>query len=149
MTALSNHFLAVERDTFKLRHYRRTKVVGKWKLKGVYDVTLGAVGHATPRGLFEVTNKTTHPDWRKPFSDWVPLEERGELVPFLLPDGTENPANPFKGGFISLWDGVGIHGTKFDPQLGTRSSHGCIRVGLSTFLDLYEKIAIGTPVYIF
>jgi hypothetical protein len=142
-------FLAVERDNYKLRYYRRGLIAGKWKLVKIFDVAIGAVGHATPRGLFQVTGKTRTPDWRMPDSEWVQEEDRGRIVPFFLPDGTENPENPFEGGFISLWDGVGIHGTKFDPSLGSRASHGCVRMATPDFLRLYDEITTGTSVYIF
>jgi hypothetical protein len=73
------------------------------------------------------------------------LDESGNPVP--------NPANPFEGGFIALGghpstkgDGVGFHGTKFDPMLGTRASHGCIRMAVPDLLNLWMRIPNGTNV---
>lgn len=109
-----------------------------------YDVAIGSIGHATPAGVYLVNSKSRTPSWKAPDADWVPVEMRGVVYPF------EDPHNPFEGGFISIGgEGVGIHGTKFDPLLGTRASHGCIRMAVPDFLNVYDRIAVGTPVFIY
>jgi len=109
------------------------------------QISVGAIGYDTPTGLYFIDAKNKRPDWKAPDSDWVPKIKRGKIIPY------DDPDNPFMGGFISFAasDGVGIHGTKFDPALGTRASHGCIRVSVETVEKLITKVALGTPVFIY
>ncbi len=66
----------------------------------------------------------------------------GKLIKF------GEPGNPFYGGFISFHPkrGIGIHGTSFPPRVGTRSSHGCIRMRKKDILNIYDRVPIGTRV---
>jgi len=41
-----------------------------------------------------------------------------------------------------------IHGTPDSAQLGTPGSHGCIRMAVPDVVDLYERVSVGTPVYV-
>jgi lipoprotein-anchoring transpeptidase ErfK/SrfK len=41
-----------------------------------------------------------------------------------------------------------IHGTQEEGLIGTKASHGCIRMFNNDVIDLYEKVNIGTKVYI-
>jgi lipoprotein-anchoring transpeptidase ErfK/SrfK len=43
---------------------------------------------------------------------------------------------------------VGIHGTAEDWSIGSRASHGCIRMRVSDVIDLYDRVSVGTPVLI-
>lgn len=151
--------LIVSRDEFFVKHYRygsRVKAI----LIGRYPCTVGAVGTATPGGAYKITYKTPTPDWKVPDSVVSDNVKPGDIVPFYIRDDAgelvldeggfpiENPENPFAGGFVSIYDGVGLHATKFPPQTGTRASHGCIRLELDDFLELYRRVEIGTPIYI-
>lgn len=44
---------------------------------------------------------------------------------------------------------MGIHGTRFDPALGTKVSHGCVRMAVDDLLALYRAVPLGAPVYIY
>jgi lipoprotein-anchoring transpeptidase ErfK/SrfK len=44
--------------------------------------------------------------------------------------------------------GVGIHGTYNSGSIGTAASHGCIRMHIASAEWLFERVRIGTPVYI-
>jgi lipoprotein-anchoring transpeptidase ErfK/SrfK len=44
--------------------------------------------------------------------------------------------------------GAGIHGTEDVGSLGSAASHGCIRMAIPDVIDLYDKVEVGTPVYI-
>jgi lipoprotein-anchoring transpeptidase ErfK/SrfK len=90
------------------------------------------------------------------FDGFIPPDVQN--IPLIDSDGSyyPNQANPFDGGFIALsghpstrGDGVGFHGTKFDPQLGTRASHGCIRMAVPDFLNAWERIPNGANVTVF
>lgn len=135
--------VTVSRNRFSLKLWKVRK--GRYAVSKRYAIAVGMVGHETPAGLYFVESKTLRPDWKAPDSDWVPLEDRGKV--FLFDD----PRNPFAGGFasISRKDGIGIHGTKFEPKLGERVSHGCIRMAVPDFLELFPRLKEGTPVFVY
>lgn len=41
-----------------------------------------------------------------------------------------------------------IHGTNSESKLGTRASHGCVRMGNEDIIELYGQVAEGDPVII-
>ena len=41
-----------------------------------------------------------------------------------------------------------IHGTNHEEQIGTRASHGCIRMRNADVAELFELVDVGTPVVI-
>ena len=43
---------------------------------------------------------------------------------------------------------VGIHGTGQDYSIGSRASHGCIRMHVADVKLLYRRVPLGTPVLI-
>jgi lipoprotein-anchoring transpeptidase ErfK/SrfK len=43
---------------------------------------------------------------------------------------------------------VGIHGTPAAGTIGTRASHGCIRMRIPDAEALYEQVIVGMPVKI-
>lgn len=46
------------------------------------------------------------------------------------------------------WGVYGIHGTNKPWSIGTRASHGCIRMFNSHVVELYDLVKLGTPVHI-
>ncbi len=46
------------------------------------------------------------------------------------------------------WGIYGIHGTNKPWTIGSRASHGCVRMFNHNVLELYELIKLGTPVHI-
>ena len=98
----------------------------------------------TPLGHFRVESKLVDPWWRKP--DWAFLE-----------DSLAVPADPnlrldseMLGEYaMGFGNGYYIHGTVYERLLGISVTHGCIRVGSEDLKRLYEKVTIGTPIYIF
>jgi lipoprotein-anchoring transpeptidase ErfK/SrfK len=137
--------LIVDREAFTLRVYGWSEATSRYRRRATYRVAIGAIGHATPGGPYVVQGKSREPDWKAP--DWSVYA--GQTFSFT------DTRNPFDGGFISLGghpstdgDGVGFHGTKFDPQLGTRASHGCVRMDTADFLDLYDRVEAGDIVFV-
>ncbi len=143
--SLVPRIFVVDREEYRLDIY-------KWSLRKMryfrerrFLVTVGKIGSETPHGMYFVQGKSRRPDWKVPVDDDYPPEMWGRIVPF----GT--PENPFSGGFISLGgkeSGIGIHGTSFDPQVGTASSHGCIRMRTNDLLKIYDLAKVNTPVYL-
>jgi len=130
--------LVVNRTSFTLAVYKKFK-----KVK-TYSVAVGAAGLETPAGTYNIQNKQINPAWTKPNSSWVPEDERGKVVPGGI------AANPLKARWMGIFDGAGIHGV--DPSeygsIGHAASHGCVRMRIPDVIDLYDRVPVGTPIYI-
>ena len=50
---------------------------------------------------------------------------------------------------LYLGDGYGLHGTNDPKSVGQAVSHGCVRLRNEDITVLYDRVAIGTPVYIY
>src|SRR5436190_1887665 len=70
----------------------------------------------------------------------------GSLAGQVIPGGAPN--NPLKARWLGITDGVGIHGTGEDWSIGSRASHGCIRMHVHDVIALYLRVPVGTPVLI-
>ena len=128
-------YITVDRDNFKLRYFENLK------LKKEYTIAVGQVGFDTPAGLYHVQNKAVNPSWSVPDSGWA-----GDLAGKVIPPG---PDNPLKSRWMGIYDGAGIHGTDDVGSLGTAASHGCIRMDIPEVQELYDRVDVQTPVYIF
>jgi hypothetical protein len=129
------HFLSVDRKRFRLRFYRRLRLVR------TYNISVGRVGFDTPAGLYGIQNKAVNPAWSVPDKPWA-----GRLAGRVIPSGS--PQNPIKSRWMGFFDGAGIHGTDDTASLGTAASHGCIRMSIPEVKALYRQIPVGTPIYI-
>ena len=79
--------------------------------------------------------------WNAPNKPWA-----GAFANESVPGGS--PANPLKARWMGIADGVGIHGTGMPWSIGTRASHGCIRMTVPDVIDLYPRVPVGAPVLI-
>lgn len=127
--------ITVDRPTFRLRVFKRLK------LSKTYKIAVGAEGYTTPAGMYNITSKQVNPAWHVPNSAWA-----GDLAGQVIPGGAPN--NPLKARWLGLRDGIGIHGTSEAWSIGTRASHGCLRMHPSDVIDLYKRIPMGTAVKI-
>jgi len=127
--------LVADRSTFQLKLYKDLK------LAKTYTVAFGAVGFDTPTGLYNIQNKQVDPAWSVPDSDWA-----GDLAGTVVPGGI--PENPLKARWMGIYDGAGIHGTDDVASLGSAASHGCIRMAITDVIDVYDRVDVGTPIYI-
>lgn len=50
---------------------------------------------------------------------------------------------------LYLGDGYGLHGTNEPNSIGRAVSHGCVRMRNEDIRALYERVALGTPVFIY
>ena len=125
--------LTVDRDNFKLRLFKRLT------LSKTYGIAVGMAGLDTPAGIYHIQNKEVNPAWHVPNSDWA-----GSLAGQTIPGGAPN--NPLKARWLGIANGVGIHGTAEDWSIGSRASHGCIRMHVSDVIDLFDRVPVGTPV---
>ncbi len=127
--------MVVDRGAFRLRFYKNLK------LQKEYTIAVGQVGLETPAGLYSVQNKAVDPAWSVPNSDWA-----GSLAGTVVPGGTAE--NPLKARWMGIYAGAGIHGTDDVASLGTAASHGCVRMAVPDVIELYEQVAVSTPVYV-
>ncbi|HEV2999292.1 MAG TPA: L,D-transpeptidase [Solirubrobacteraceae bacterium] len=106
-----------------------------------YDIAIGMAGFDTPSGLFRIQSKQVNPPWHAPNRPWA-----GGYAGRTIPGGA--PDNPLKARWLGVNGSVGIHGTAEEWSLGTRASHGCIRMRVSDVIELYRRVPLGTPVLI-
>ncbi len=127
-------YLTLDRSTFTLRLWEHLK------LAKTYTVAVGMEGLETPEGQYEIEEKEENPTWHVPDSAWA-----GSLAGTTVPPG---PANPIKARWMAIYEGAGIHGTEETESLGSAASHGCIRMAIPDVEELYDRVEVGTPVYI-
>ena len=110
------------------------------RLVRTFPVATGQPIYPTPLGHFQIVVKELNPWWYPPTQDaWA----RG-LKP--VPPG---PGNPLGTRWMGLSaPGVGIHGTSEPWSIGHSESHGCIRMQVPSAEWLYQRVQVGTPVFI-
>lgn len=104
-----------------------------------FTVATGSNQYPTPIGDFEIVLMERDPTWNPPDSDWAKDAEP-------IPPGPGNPLGTRWMGISS--PAVGIHGTPDAASLGYSVSHGCIRMAIPEAEWLFERVVVGTPVYI-
>jgi lipoprotein-anchoring transpeptidase ErfK/SrfK len=127
--------ITIDQSAFKLRLFKHGKVVK------TYGVAVGQPKYPTPNGRFAIQSKQVNPVWSVPNSPWA-----GELGGSTVAGGSA--ANPLKARWMGVSGSVGIHGTGEDYSIGSRASHGCIRMHVADVVKLFERVPIGTPVLI-
>jgi L,D-transpeptidase-like protein/putative peptidoglycan binding protein len=130
-----NTVITIDRPNFKLRLFKGLK------FRKSYGIAVGMAGLETPAGRYAIQNKQVNPAWHVPNSAWA-----GSLAGQVIPGGAPN--NPLRARWLGIANGVGIHGTAEDWSIGTRASHGCIRMHVSDVIDLFQRVSVGTPVLI-
>jgi lipoprotein-anchoring transpeptidase ErfK/SrfK len=127
-------YLTLDRSTFTLRLWENLK------LAKTYTVAVGMEGLETPEGLYAIQEKEENPTWHVPDSDWA-----GSLAGTTVPPG---PSNPIKARWMGIYEGAGIHGTEETESLGSAASHGCVRMAIADVEELYDRVEVGTPIFI-
>ncbi|MDA0163219.1 L,D-transpeptidase/peptidoglycan binding protein [Solirubrobacter ginsenosidimutans] len=127
--------ITIDRGNFKLRLFKNLKV------SKTYGVAVGMPAYPTPTGRFNIANKAVNPAWTAPNSPWA-----GAYANETVEGGSAE--NPLKARWMGIVNGVGIHGTGAPGSIGSRASHGCIRMTVPDVIDLYPRVPVGTPVLI-
>lgn len=104
-----------------------------------YQVAIGVDEHPTPLGAYFISDMAKDPTWLPPNSEWAKDAKQ-------IPPG---PNNPLGTRWIGFGDSVGFHGTPYPDTVGTKASHGCMRMTIPDIEDLYERVNVGTQVCIF
>ena len=127
------HVIVIRRGINKLYLYEGMK------LRRTFGVATGQSRYPTPLGKYEIVVKWRNPWWYPPQSDWAK-----DAKP--IPPG---PGNPLGTRWMGLSaPAVGIHGTPDPASIGYSVSHGCIRMLIPEVEWLFNRVDVGTPVYI-
>jgi hypothetical protein len=125
--------IVIRRASHRLYLYKR------WHFWTTFGVAVGMPQYPTPLGRFYIAVKQRNPWWYPPNSAWA-----AGASP--IPPG---PGNPLGTRWMGLsWGGVGIHGTPDSASIGYSASHGCIRMRIPEAEWLFERVRVGTPVFI-
>jgi len=73
----------------------------------------------------------------------------GQLVVPPLGTSMRRHAGVLGGHRLNLGDGYALHGTDQPASIGQAVSHGCVRLRNEDIAQLYDMVAVGTPVYIY
>ncbi|HEX2045923.1 MAG TPA: L,D-transpeptidase family protein [Gaiellaceae bacterium] len=104
-----------------------------------FGIATGRPSFPTPLGSFEIVTKQRDPWWYPPASGWA---EGLDPVP-------PGPGNPLGTRWLGLdVYAVGIHGTPDAASIGYSASHGCVRMQIADAEWLFERVRVGTPVFI-
>jgi lipoprotein-anchoring transpeptidase ErfK/SrfK len=130
--------ILINRSLNRLFLYKNTgKSLQPWR---TFAVATGQAIYPTPAGTFHIVVKWVNPTWYPPTQDaWA----KG-LKP--VPPGPNNPLGTRWMGLSA--PGIGIHGTDEPTSIGYSASHGCIRMQVPDAEWLFERVNIGTMVFI-
>lgn len=107
-----------------------------------YPVAVGKPGKQWS-GRTVIDGKYYQPDWSPP----ADVKRDHPRLPNLIRGGS--PSNPMGVAAMTLRGGqYAIHGTNRPRSIGTFASYGCIRMLNHDIADLYERVYVGTPVYV-
>ena len=130
----SEPVIVIHRGINRLYLYNGTHLVR------VFPVATGQAQWPTPLGHFAIVVKQKNPWWYPPTQDsWAAGAQP-------VPPGPNNPLGTRWMGLSA--PGVGIHGTDEPWSIGHSESHGCIRMQVPSAEWLYNRVRIGTPVFI-
>jgi lipoprotein-anchoring transpeptidase ErfK/SrfK len=125
--------IVILRDSKRLLFYVKEKLVRR------FGIATGQSSYPTPVGDFEIANMQRNPWWYPPPSPWA-----ADADP--VPPG---PGNPLGTRWMGLSEPyVGIHGTPDSASIGYSASHGCIRMRIPEAEWLFQRVDVGTPVFI-
>ncbi|CAN5526950.1 hypothetical protein BH10PSE7_BH10PSE7_02420 [soil metagenome] len=111
-----------------------------------YSIGVGREGFQWG-GNSRIVMKKEWPDWRPPQVMIEREAAQGHIIPPYMEGGPNNPLGAramYIGGTMFR-----IHGTNNAASIGGAVSSGCIRMMNSDVMDLYDRVAVGSPVYVY
>jgi hypothetical protein len=130
--------VVIKRESRRLALWR-PRGAGRMRAMRRFVVAVGMPAYPTPLGSFRIVTKQRNPWWYPPDAAWA-----AGASP--IPPG---PGNPLGTRWMGLNVGsVGIHGTWDTASLGHAASHACIRMAIASAEWLFDRVRIGTPVFI-
>lgn len=117
------------------------------KLIKDYPVGVSRSDWQAPIGRTRVVAMEKNPVWVVPKSIQDEMEKAGREVIEKMEAG---PGNPLGSRWIGFGNGrYGFHGTTVPTSIKRYASHGCVRMLAPHLQDLYERVRIGMPVYVY
>ena len=131
MSSKTNYLLMT--DTTYCRAAVFTGSKGNWTLKYLWKAGPGATWSPTPKGTYTTTSHVPVFGWEKGYNCWYGtcFDEGREIL------------------FHSEVYNIGSKTQMQSGGLGTRVSHGCVRLALKNAKWIYQNVPLGTKVLIF
>lgn len=109
---------------------------------------IGRQDWKTPLGKTHIQRKVKNPVWNPPESIRREHAAEGDPLPAVVPAGPHNPLGT-RALYLALPGEYRIHGTDVDKiyGIGMQITHGCVRMYPSNIEELFDMVAVGTPVY--
>lgn len=111
-----------------------------------YKVGVGKDGFQWS-GNSSIGMKREWPDWRPPAVMIAREAAKGNTIPEYMEGGPNNPLGA-RAMYIS-GTMFRIHGTNNAASIGGAVSSGCIRMMNADVIDLYDRVAVGSRVYVY
>jgi lipoprotein-anchoring transpeptidase ErfK/SrfK len=127
--------IVIRRGSHRLYLYKGAHM----RHRASFGVAVGQPIYPTPLGKFTIVTMQRNPWWYPPNTAWA-----AGASP--IPPG---PGNPLGTRWMGLSaSGVGIHGTPDAASIGYSASHGCIRMRIPDAEWLFERVEVGSTVFI-
>lgn len=111
-----------------------------------YSIGVGREGFQWS-GNSKIVAKAEWPDWRPPQTMIKREAAKGVVLPPFVKGGPGNPLGAramYIGGTIYR-----VHGTNAESSIGGAVSSGCIRMMNADVIDLYQRVSVGSPIYVY
>jgi lipoprotein-anchoring transpeptidase ErfK/SrfK len=111
-----------------------------------YSIGVGREGFQWG-GNSRIVGKQEWPSWTPPQTMIEREAAKGHIIPPFMKGGPGNPLGAramYIGGTIYR-----VHGTNAEASIGGAVSSGCIRMMNADVIDLYNRVKIGSPIYVY
>jgi lipoprotein-anchoring transpeptidase ErfK/SrfK len=111
-----------------------------------YSIGVGREGFQWS-GSSRIVAKQEWPDWRPPAEMIKREAAKGRTLPAMMEGGPGNPLGAramYIGGTIYR-----VHGTNDERSIGKAMSSGCIRMMNADVIDLFERVKVGSRIYVY
>ena len=139
--------IVVNLPEHRLYYYPAAKP-GEPRTVVTYPVSVGKMDWSTPLGLTRVAAKIKDPAWYPPESVRAEHARRGDILPKMVPAGSDNPLGLYAMRLAIPGGAYLIHGTNAPAGVGMQVTHGCMRLYPADIEELFKMVAVDTPVRI-
>ena len=111
-----------------------------------YSIGVGREGFQWS-GNSRIVAKAEWPSWTPPETMIKREAANGHIIPPFMKGGPGNPLGAramYIGGTIYR-----VHGTNAESSIGGAVSSGCIRMMNADVIDLYGRVKVGSPIYVY
>ena len=127
--------IVIRRGSHRLYVYKGAHM----RFRASFGIAVGQPIYPTPLGKWHIVTMQKNPWWYPPDSAWAAGARP-------IPPG---PGNPLGTRWMGLSaPGVGIHGTPDAASIGYSASHGCIRMRIPDAEWLFNRVEVGSTVFI-